>query len=250
MAFLQVCFFSNVLGKQVGMNVILPQTAEDDIPVLYLLHGMSDDHTIWSRRTAVERYADEAGLAVIMPDGDLSWYTDMHGGAGRYFTFMAKELPSVCHAFFRQLSEKREKTFAAGLSMGGYGAFKLALNRPEQYACAASLSGALNPATMYQSVRAPYAEMLFGDRETCFDGSENDLYAVSTRLAEKDGPKPRLYQWCGTEDGLLETNRRMRDHLKTLGFDLAYSESEGNHSWPWWDARIRDVINWLPLKRV
>ena len=92
MAFLNVYFFSEVLGKQVQMNVILPQRSRGQIgldsisekaetyPTLYLLHGMSDDHTIWERRTSIERYASEKGIAVVMPDGDLSWYTDMKHG--------------------------------------------------------------------------------------------------------------------------------------------------------------------------
>ena len=136
MAFLNVYFFSEVLGKQVQMNVILPQRSRGQIgldsisekaetyPTLYLLHGMSDDHTIWERRTSIERYASEKGIAVVMPDGDLSWYTDMKHGQN-YFTFMADELPAVCRDFFPKMSPRREDTFVAGLSMGGYGAFKL-----------------------------------------------------------------------------------------------------------------------------
>ena len=134
MALLNVCFHSEVLGKQVQMNVILPQRSRGQIgmksieekvdayPTLYLLHGMSDDYTIWERRTSIERYASEKGIAVVMPDGDLSWYTDMKYG-GRYFTFMSDELPAVCRDFFPKMSDKREDTFVAGLSMGGYGAF-------------------------------------------------------------------------------------------------------------------------------
>ena len=143
MAFLNVYFFSEVLGKQVQMNVILPQRSRGQIgldsigdkvetyPTLYLLHGMSDDHTIWERRTSIERYASEKGIAVVMPDGDLSWYTDMKHGQN-YFTFMADELPAVCRDFFPKMSPRREDTFVAGLSMGGYGAFKLGLRCPER----------------------------------------------------------------------------------------------------------------------
>ena len=97
MALLNVCFHSEILGKQVQMNVVLPQRSigpigmksidekVDTYPTLYLLHGMSDDYTIWERRTSIERYASERGIAVVMPDGDLSWYTDMKFG-NRYFT--------------------------------------------------------------------------------------------------------------------------------------------------------------------
>ena len=140
MALLQIGFFAETLGKQVHMNVLLPQRSGSralpgeipSYPTLYLLHGMSDDYTIWERRTSIERYAADKNLAVVMPDGDLSWYTDMKFG-GRYFTFLSEELPAVCRDLFPQLSQKREDTFVAGLSMGGYGAFKLAMRCPEAF---------------------------------------------------------------------------------------------------------------------
>lgn len=97
--------------------------------MLYLLHGLSDNHSCWLRRTAVDRYAEEYGIAVVMPEVQRSFYCDMaHGPA--YFTYIADELPQICQRLFR-LSDKREDTFIAGNSMGGYGALKAALSRPE-----------------------------------------------------------------------------------------------------------------------
>ena len=260
MAFLNVYFFSEVLGKQVQMNVILPQRSRGQIgldsisekaetyPTLYLLHGMSDDHTIWERRTSIERYASEKGIAVVMPDGDLSWYTDMKHGQN-YFTFMADELPAVCRDFFPKMSPRREDTFVAGLSMGGYGAFKLGLRCPETFSCAASLSGALDFGTFYDRTKPGFAELIAGDHDTEFVGSDNDLFAVAERLIKSGRPLPKLWQWCGTEDVLIGDNRRMRDHLLNLGYDLTYQESEGNHNWACWDKWIQAILEWLPIKK-
>lgn len=153
MAFIECNFFSDVLGMSSTMNVIIPENRknrigiktkaeQDEYPVLYLLHGLSDDHTAWMRRTSIERYANKYGLAVIMPNVHRSFYTDMVFG-NNYFTFISQELPEIAEKLF-PLSTKRKNTFVAGLSMGGYGAFKLALNQPERLAAAASLSGALN----------------------------------------------------------------------------------------------------------
>lgn len=252
MALLQVGFFAETLGKQVHMNVLLPQRSGSralpgeipSYPTLYLLHGMSDDYTIWERRTSIERYAADKNLAVVMPDGDLSWYTDMKFG-GRYFTFLSEELPAVCRDLFPQLSQKREDTFVAGLSMGGYGAFKLAMRCPEAFSCAASLSGALDFGTFYDCMPPEFAYRIAGDRESEFTGGENDLFAVARRLGESGRPRPRLWQWCGLEDSLLHDNHRMRDHLLALGYDLTYSESDGSHSWAYWDREIQRVLNWL-----
>ena len=259
MALLNVNFFSEVLGKQVQMNVILPQRSRgqigmasieektDTYPTLYLLHGMSDDHTIWERRTSIERYASEKGIAVVMPNGDLSWYTDMKHG-GNYFTFMSDELPAVCRDFFPKMSPKREETFVGGLSMGGYGAFKLALRCPETFSRAISLSGALDFGTFYERTREGFAYNIAGDKETEFIGSDNDLFAVAERLVKSGRPLPSLWQWCGTEDSLYKDNIRMRDHLMKLGFDLTYLESEGNHNWACWDKWIQTALGWLMTK--
>lgn len=112
MALARVDFYSEVLGLSTSMTVILPQctasqigmagvaTAEDP-PVLYLLHGLTDDDTVWLRRTSIERYVAPLGLAVVMPQAGRSFYCDeVHGN--RYWTFLTEELPAICHSFFRQ----------------------------------------------------------------------------------------------------------------------------------------------------
>ena len=136
MARIQCDFFSAALGTSVTINVLLPQpdpaarTAPRRYPVLWLLHGLLDDHTTWLRQTSLERYVDGLQLAVVMPAGGRSFYTDMAHGY-RYWTYVSEELPALARAWF-PLSDQREENFVAGLSMGGYGAFKLALRQPER----------------------------------------------------------------------------------------------------------------------
>ncbi|MEZ4634024.1 MAG: alpha/beta hydrolase-fold protein [Caldilineaceae bacterium] len=153
MSFIQLDFFSETLQLASSMNVLLPRTtqaqrdklgADHRYPVLYLLHGMSDDHTAWTRYTSLERYTRYLNLAVIMPAVHRTSYTNMHQG-GRYWTFISQEVPALAHSLF-PISTKRAETFTAGLSMGGYGAFKLALRQPERFSYAASLSGAVDMA--------------------------------------------------------------------------------------------------------
>ena len=260
MAFLQVNFFSSVLGMCTAMNAILPQTtstrgligvdtADVDVtyPVLYLLHGMSDDHTIWSRRTSIERYADERGIAVVMPTTELGWYTNMKHGR-RWRSFIGEELPAICHDFFPRISQKREDTYIAGLSMGGYGAYALAMTYPEQYSAAAALSAAFLPLRFGRDTE-PFWQDIFGTMSE-YTGGENDLIALSSRLVREGAPLPRLYMWCGTEDGLYSQNIAMRDHLNKLGWeDFTYEESAGNHNWRCWDEKIQTVLAWLHAGR-
>lgn len=141
MALLQVDFFSEVLGMCTQMSVILPQRTRRQIgmtgavregkyPAVFLLHGMTDDHTTWCRRTSIERYVSELGIAVVMPEVHLGWYTDTKYGM-RYQTYISRELPGICREFFPNISERKEDILAAGVSMGGYGAWKAALDGSE-----------------------------------------------------------------------------------------------------------------------
>ncbi len=254
MALLHVNFFSETLGMAMPMDVILPEKADAPYPTLYLLHGMSDDQTVWQRRTSIERYAADKGLAVVMPTTHLGWYTDMRHGL-KYFTFVSKEVVEISRRLFPGMSPKREDTFVSGLSMGGYGALKLGLLAPETFSYAAPLSGALdigqnfqNPPPADNDARVELFTNVFGTPEEFF-GSDNDLMAAAERLAKSGKPKPEIYIWCGTEDFLYAQNTRMRDHLKKLGYSLKYEESPGDHTWGYWDEKIQTVLDWLPLKK-
>jgi S-formylglutathione hydrolase FrmB len=263
MALLHCDFYSHTLGLSTSMTVILPlwgPVTRDNrprnrkpYPVLWLLHGMSDDHTIWQRRTSIERYAETLGIAVVMPAVARSFYTDMASGLP-YWTFISEELPGVAHSIF-PLSEARRDNFVAGLSMGGYGAFKLALRHPERFAAAASLSGALDiNALIARKPRDPSRSQadekrwIFGDLKKV-PGSNNDLLALAEKVAAAKGPKPPLYQWCGTDDFLYADNLAFRDRAQQLGLDLTYEEGPGAHEWVYWDQQIQRVLAWLPLRR-
>ena len=162
MALIACDFFSESLGLSCSIKVILPQPTVSQIgmrgvvkakkyPVLWLLHGLSDDHTIWSRHTSIERYLAGTGIAVVMPNAGKSFYRNMATDPS-YGTFLKEELPRIVQSFFPISSDRRDN-FVAGLSMGGYGAFLLALSQPERFAAAASLSGALNIANLASGVK-------------------------------------------------------------------------------------------------
>ncbi|MBY9077584.1 esterase family protein [Paenibacillus sp. HN-1] len=261
MALIECRFYSDTLGLSTSMTVILPQQTTTQIgmsntvresvlhPTLYLLHGLSDDDSIWLRRTSIERYVADIGLAVVMPNVHRSFYTDMAQG-GRYWSFISEELPALARSFF-PLSPKREDNFVAGLSMGGYGAMKLGLRRPDAYAAAASLSGALDMAHNYineedPSVKTKEYEMIFGTEDIA--GTDEDLLSLLTKVDAAGGPKPLLYQCCGTEDFLYADNQRFREACKATSLSLTYEEGPGSHEWGYWDAKIQDVLKWLPLK--
>lgn len=257
MAFLQVDFFSETLNVASSVNVILPEPSmgigveasgegSGETKVLYLLHGYSDDHSIWMRRTSVERYAASYPLAVVMPAVNHSFYCNEAQGE-RYWDYISQELPQVMHRFFR-LSEKREDTFAAGLSMGGYGAMKLGLTFPDRFAAVGSFSGAVDMASMTADLRDPAGraqrERVFGDLNR-LPGSDQDLFHL-LHVHGGDKVKPRLYVACGTADFLYGANKRFVPAAQKAGWDVTYlEEPDTAHEWDFWDRQIRAFIPWM-----
>jgi S-formylglutathione hydrolase FrmB len=240
------------------MTVLLPQETSTQIgmtgrqgdgppAVLYLLHGLSDDDTIWLRRTSIERYVAPLGLAVVMPQVHRSFYTDEAFG-GRYWTFLSDELPELVGSFFR-VSASRDDTFVAGLSMGGYGALKWALRQPGRFAAAASLSGAVHVDGLRAGRVRPEDPHLFtrvfGDRQVA--GTPDDLWW----LLEQAEPAalPALWVGCGTEDPLHDHNVRFVDACAAAGIPVTSSFTAGEHDWGLWDEQIQQVLAWLPLRR-
>lgn len=260
MALLHVDFFSEVLGMSMNMDVILPQKTKGQIgmegaktdgkyPTVYLLHGMSDDHTIWQRRTSIERYVSELGIAVVMPTTHLGWYTDTTFGMN-YWTFISDELPRICREFFPNMSDRPEDTLAAGLSMGGYGAWKLALAASDTFGAGASFSGALDIAGfLKKGLDDPtgkderYWKGIFGEIPE-ISGSDNDLFALAEKQKASGKPLPRLFQWCGTEDFLYEENKNAEEKMKSLGYPLTVNYSSGDHQWCYWDEQIQKALKW------
>jgi len=260
MAFFECRFFSEALRLSTSMSVILPQQTSgtqigvaadarrDRFPALYLLHGLSDDHTIWSRRTSIERYVAGTGLAVVMPEVHRSFYCDLAYG-GNYWTYISEELPKLCANFF-PIETAREATFACGFSMGGYGAFKLGLACPDRFAAVASLSGSLDMGrrvnrSMTEAV--PQKEVMAALGESMrVEGTDNDLFTLLERAKTADRPMPRFLQHCGTDDYLYDDNQHFRQQMETSGWDYQYEEVPGSHNWDYVDSAIQRVIEWLP----
>lgn len=259
MALMQCHFFSEALGLSTSMTVILPQQTRGQVgmsgvatrdrhPTLWLLHGGSDDDTIWLRRTSIERYVSELGLAVVMPQVHLSFYTNMAHG-GQYGTFLMEELPQIARSFF-PLSDAREDNFVAGLSMGGYGAFRWALSKPDRFAAAAGLSTAnfstLKFREMLQGPR--FLDLVYGDKPQ--DGTDNDLYHLIRTCGQSAGEKPKFYQTCGTSDFLYDHNLELKAAFESSSLIFTYREEPGTHDWAYWDKTIQDVLAWLPLAKA
>ena len=239
MAFCEVQWSSAVLKKQVATYIILPDTGSPPFPTYYLLHGLSDDHTIWHRRTRIEWYARLLPLIVVMPDGYRGFYTN-HDQGPAYATYMAEELPQFVERHFPAKAARSARCIG-GLSMGGYGALRLALGYPDRFVSANSHSGALMaghklpPADVFEGGEM---QRIFGKSPR---GSDHDLLALASR-AQKSGQMPRLRVDCGTEDFLLADNRACHQRLTEMGVAHEYEEFPGSHSWDYWDLHVQEAL--------
>ncbi|XOQ36482.1 MAG: Tributyrin esterase [Lactococcus sp.] len=256
MALLKIDYYSEILGMVRTVNVLYPDTRKNpdkdvpttDIPVLYLLHGMSGNQDSWLNRSGIERLVRSTNLAVVMPATDLAWYTNTTYGA-RYYDAIVEELPQVLQNFLPNLSNKREKNFIAGLSMGGYGAFKIAL-ASNKFSYAASLSGAISfeGVAKEEIGNLDYWQGVFGDLDK-FDESVNSVQKLASDFTNKFGAdKPKLYAWCGHQDFLYLANNFAIQDLKDKDFDVIYETADGTHEWYYWTKMMDRVLEFLPIK--
>lgn len=239
MALLDVHFEGAAIGKQSSMLVLIPP-GKGPFPVLYLLHGLSDDHTTWMRRTSLERYVAGLDLIVVMPDGHRSFFVnDPRPGGMAYEDHITRDVVGFCDRVFLTIP-KREARAVAGLSMGGYGAVMLALKNPTLFGTAVSHSGALAFSHDSKETRADFAPLA---REL---GGRYDCFRLASRLKRAGkGKRPAIRFDCGTDDFLLAHNRRFHAHLDKSGIPHEYQEHPGNHSWAYWDTHIQETLSFV-----
>lgn len=243
MAHLRCDFRSEAMDMNTSMTVILPEgVSQSRVPVVYLLHGLADNCTGWSRYTSVERYAREKGAALVIPEVQRSFYTDMEQGIS-YFTFIHDELPEICRNFFG-FSPARENNYLMGLSMGGYGTLKCVLRSPRRYAGAAAFSAVADIgqyAAAQGGAQKKQFQAIFG--QALEIPEESDLFALTGRADPAD--LPRLYLACGEQDALLDANARLADKLHAVGADVRFEHWQGIHNWVFWDAAVCRAMDYL-----
>ena len=239
------------------VNVIVPDRSgdcdplqTDDLYVMYLLHGLTANGDEWPRFTNIEYLAKKYNVAFVMPDVDRSFYTDMKNGI-RYFGYVAHDLPEFVNTWFR-IPTDRAHTLVAGESMGGYGACKLAFTYPERFGGVATLSGALDlPLFGQMCADGTFPDMPKGEFDLMFGAGnpvppEADAFALLEKAAALSvAERPRLCSFCGTDDFLLDVNRRFDERATELGYDHLYREWEGDHEWRFWQVAIQRALQYL-----
>ena len=236
-------FISYTLRRTVDITVVVPSpsipeteaiassqapcthTPKDLYPVLYLLHGMGNNHATWTGYTNVEMYAEERNIAIVNLSAENKAYID--NGVDDFYTFVSEELPDFVTGMF-PISKKPEDTYIAGLSMGGYGTLVHALSHPERFAA----FGAFSAAT--KAVKEGTPERF-------------DPRWLAKKIVEERKKFPKAYMACGGQDFLFEDNKEFRDLLISLGADVTWDEIEQyGHEWRFWDIEVERFLDWIP----
>lgn len=245
MALFHVSLRSNSMGMMTNAYVILPtdtsEIPEGGYPVLYLLHGLSDDHTKWLRSTRIEEYALKYRLCVVMPEAQCSFYCNMANGLP-YDDYITKDLPEFIEKTF-PVTRDRRFTFIAGLSMGGFGALKSGMREYKKYGACAGLSSAV---FLFENAdkNHPLARAIMG--ESIVRNERDDLFAVSEKLASvPEEERTRVYFCVGTSDFLYNDNQRLKAHFDKIGLPYLYEEGEGTHNWDFWDEYIQHALKFF-----
>ncbi len=240
MAILTCNFRSMMLSNDTSFNLILPDKRLRQPNVLYLLHGYQQYYGSWLSLSSVAQYVSGKDIAVVMPDGGRSFYTDMVMTGEKYYSYIVNELPHFLETQFG-LNPPREQTAIAGLSMGGYGALKIGIRNPESY----SVIGAFSPACDIVNIARQNRDLttvICGTSD--LKDSEHDLYRLAKDMSSSEC-KPRIYHYCGDSDFMLKENRAFADFMRSLPLDYSYTEDVGAHEWTLWDKWVRDFIEKL-----
>ncbi|MBR4575278.1 MAG: acetylesterase [Lachnospiraceae bacterium] len=254
MALIQVNYLSKALYREVALNVILPTDRFDSdsnkyinsgdlkFKTLYLLHGLLGNYTDWVSRTRIQEWAEEKNLAVIMPSGDNSFYFRSRTPWNDYETFIGEELVQITRSMF-PLSDKREDTFIAGLSMGGYGALRNGIIHSENFGYIGGFSSAIH---LFEDLSEEANLGLFDNLEAASKTDLNPKIALEDMIRE-NRTAPKFYLSCGQKDEFLKVNEEFRDLLVSNGMDVTWDEEDYGHEWDFWNSQIRKFLDWLPL---
>ncbi|WP_029504355.1 alpha/beta hydrolase [Lachnoclostridium phytofermentans] len=251
MALLHCELYSNSIRMDTSVNIILPQDKhpiKKQLKTLYLLHGRSQNYSAWTRYTRIEYYAEKYNVAIIMPEANRSFYTDMEYGV-RYHQYLTQELPSLCESMF-QISSLREDTYIAGYSMGGYGALKAALSHPNRYCGCAAFSSVTDIAQHLielpeENPKKNEFRGIFGTQLQADE--EDDLFLLAKNNVTLKH-KPELFLTCGLEDHLYPENLKFYQYTSSLPYQIKFETWHGIHDWEFWDCSIQKALEYFFIK--
>lgn len=253
---------SSILGKDVEYSLYFPPGYDQTnrrYPVLYLLHGYSDDETGWTQFGEVRAIADRqiaknemTEMIIAMPDGGVSWYINSADGKVKYEDFFISEFIPHIDATYRTRTEKRYRGIA-GLSMGGHGTLIMAIKHPELFATAAPLSSGIftkdelvnMPEENWNNVFGPPYGKNKGAERINEHLNKNWILALVQNGNADDLKKVKYYIDCGDKDFLIKGNMELHAALIDKKVPHEFRVREGIHNWDYWRTALPEVFKFV-----
>ena len=272
MALCRINYCSDTMKQKMSVSIIIPENkwgysladrpADYRYPTLWLLCGGGFDHTDWLRYTAIELFAAKHGVAVVMPGISYAGYMDTTEGDYRYWTQISVELPDYLRKIL-PLSDRRSDNFVAGFSMGGYGAFKWAMQQPNMFAACGTFAGPIGiiprkPIPSDEKLGQPclrddFCEEPFGTLWAAFGSAakirntpSDNLYMLEKRLAEHS-ELPAFYVAIGAQDPTAPDNYVTMDYMHEIGLDFNDIRDNGKHDWEYCNRHVELFLDWISL---
>lgn len=246
---------SEILGMDRNFAVYFPpdyESSSRSYPVLYLLHGATDNHTGWVQYGEVLNITDKAireGIAtpmiIVMPDADTKVMGYFNVPDYNYEDFFVKELIPHVEKTFRVRSHKRYRA-VAGLSMGGGGSFMYALRHPELFSSACPLSAYVGPLTLEQTKMQMKRQFPNGTDAQAESYFQN--YNALNLLAKAKDDDVKSVKWyidCGDDDFLYEGNSLMHIEMRKRNLPHEFRIRQGGHTWTYWRQALPEVLRFV-----
>ena len=241
---------SEALGGEGEFGVFLPEKWRDaeELKVLYLLHGAFSEYQSSLLFSSVARYCDARNMAIVAPSSHLGVYCDMAHGEKGYS--MVKEVIRLSGSMFPVLPQDPGKSFLLGISMGGHGAFKLAMEFPDRFSAAAACSSPVDIVATMELLESGMhfggAELFhtFGSAEAC-RGTERDVIHMAAQHAARGTHLPRLFLCWGDADHAKAEDLVTVQKFRGMGIPLTTREGRGGHSFDTWDPMLEGILDWM-----
>ncbi|MBC8403484.1 MAG: serine hydrolase [Candidatus Marinimicrobia bacterium] len=238
--------YSHVMDRNLTAIVVIPDSyveSEVHYPVVYLLHGYGGGPFDWINHLDLRPYADQYQMLIICPDGDKnSWYLDSPiATESQYATYVGKELVRWVDDHYRTIVDRNGRAIT-GLSMGGHGAFYLAVNNPTDYCAVASMSGGVD--LVYSTVKWEIAAKIGTYEEFPDRWEKNSIVNMIDKFAISD---LKMLIDCGIDDIFIRNNRELHQKLQQAGIEHQYIEKPGGHSWDYWTTTLPEHLKYFAL---
>lgn len=216
------------------------------LPVVWMLHGGGAYSSEWLYNSTIALYAEKYQCAIVMPDAQSSLYTNMKNGP-KWEDQIAKALPEYVYRNF-PISSAREDNHICGLSMGGYGALRIALKYPEHYGSVVAMSSAVGLPLRYVENQLndefnATMHAVFGEREGLLD-SEYNLYRLLDQYCSQDN-KLRMFLSVGRNDHTFKDNVDLKEYLTKKEVEYTWFENEDAHTWDSWNTYLPMAMEWM-----